>query len=467
MSEQDGRARAEESPETYDRILVDAPCTGLGALRRRPEARWRKSPADVPELTQLQGELLTAADRRAQARRDRRLRHVLAAPRRDRRRGRRCAPRVGSGARRARRPRRRQRRSRMPTPICRRRPTAPAALSCGRTGTTPTRCRSRCCAGSERWRTSLAAGGSPGAASTVELRPQRDDRARDAVRASSLASTRHDRLVRQRSWRARAARRRPAPRRRSRVRRRDCTTRPSRRARTRDARARRRSRAARADASRTARRTVSTMATPRTLLPCASRRGLNAATPNCDGRHREQPAADAALRGQPDAQQPLAREVVHAAARHDRQHIARDALLDDAVTAWSGSRRRTRASPPSRRGRAPSPAASTGGSTTRPTMSTGPVDHAVASAAGARARGCGRRWPTPTRTPTRRPTASAPRTPRASRRCARSARRRRRPSMSAVVAIAPALTIGFAGRPVPSSRLIALNGSPLGSAPTF
>ena len=59
VSEEDGRTRAGEGG--YDRILVDAPCTGLGALRRRPEARWRKSPADVPELTQLQGELLTAA----------------------------------------------------------------------------------------------------------------------------------------------------------------------------------------------------------------------------------------------------------------------------------------------------------------------------------------------------------------------------------------------------------------------
>ena len=59
VSEQDGRTRAGSG--AYDRILVDAPCTGLGALRRRPEARWRKSPADVPELTQLQGELLGAA----------------------------------------------------------------------------------------------------------------------------------------------------------------------------------------------------------------------------------------------------------------------------------------------------------------------------------------------------------------------------------------------------------------------
>lgn len=59
VSEEDGRSRAGDGG--YDRILVDAPCTGLGALRRRPEARWRKQPADVPELSALQGELLSAA----------------------------------------------------------------------------------------------------------------------------------------------------------------------------------------------------------------------------------------------------------------------------------------------------------------------------------------------------------------------------------------------------------------------
>ena len=46
---------------TADRVLLDAPCTGLGALRRRPEARWRRRPADLPPLTRLQGELLSAA----------------------------------------------------------------------------------------------------------------------------------------------------------------------------------------------------------------------------------------------------------------------------------------------------------------------------------------------------------------------------------------------------------------------
>ncbi|MFC7549856.1 RsmB/NOP family class I SAM-dependent RNA methyltransferase [Plantactinospora sp. GCM10030261] len=45
----------------FDRVLVDAPCTGLGALRRRPESRWRRQPSDLPPLTRLQRELLGAA----------------------------------------------------------------------------------------------------------------------------------------------------------------------------------------------------------------------------------------------------------------------------------------------------------------------------------------------------------------------------------------------------------------------
>jgi len=46
---------------TFDRVLLDVPCSGLGALRRRPEARWRKSQADVKELAALQRTLLRAA----------------------------------------------------------------------------------------------------------------------------------------------------------------------------------------------------------------------------------------------------------------------------------------------------------------------------------------------------------------------------------------------------------------------
>lgn len=45
----------------YDRILVDAPCSGLGALRRRPEARWRREASDIDALAVLQRELLATA----------------------------------------------------------------------------------------------------------------------------------------------------------------------------------------------------------------------------------------------------------------------------------------------------------------------------------------------------------------------------------------------------------------------
>ena len=48
-------------PAGFDRVLVDTPCTGLGALRRRPEARWRRGPGDVPALVKLQRELLASA----------------------------------------------------------------------------------------------------------------------------------------------------------------------------------------------------------------------------------------------------------------------------------------------------------------------------------------------------------------------------------------------------------------------
>lgn len=46
---------------SFGRVLADVPCTGLGALRRRPESRWRRSPADLPGLVGLQRRLLAAA----------------------------------------------------------------------------------------------------------------------------------------------------------------------------------------------------------------------------------------------------------------------------------------------------------------------------------------------------------------------------------------------------------------------
>ena len=48
-------------PETFDRVLVDAPCSGLGALRRRPEARWRRRPEELLELVLLQRALVESA----------------------------------------------------------------------------------------------------------------------------------------------------------------------------------------------------------------------------------------------------------------------------------------------------------------------------------------------------------------------------------------------------------------------
>jgi 16S rRNA (cytosine967-C5)-methyltransferase len=56
----DGREPPWE-PGSFDRVLLDAPCTGLGALRRRPEVRWRRAPDDVPPLEELQTELLASA----------------------------------------------------------------------------------------------------------------------------------------------------------------------------------------------------------------------------------------------------------------------------------------------------------------------------------------------------------------------------------------------------------------------
>lgn len=56
----DGRDFGNMHPNKADRVLVDAPCSGLGSLRRRPESRWRKSPADLSDLAPLQRELLNS-----------------------------------------------------------------------------------------------------------------------------------------------------------------------------------------------------------------------------------------------------------------------------------------------------------------------------------------------------------------------------------------------------------------------
>jgi 16S rRNA (cytosine967-C5)-methyltransferase len=47
----------------YDRVLVDAPCTGTGTWRRNPDARWNLTALDIAELTELQGRILDSAAR--------------------------------------------------------------------------------------------------------------------------------------------------------------------------------------------------------------------------------------------------------------------------------------------------------------------------------------------------------------------------------------------------------------------
>ena len=60
-AETGGDAAAAPGPARFDRVLLDAPCSGLGVLRRRPEARWRLDPAEIDRLAALQRELLAAS----------------------------------------------------------------------------------------------------------------------------------------------------------------------------------------------------------------------------------------------------------------------------------------------------------------------------------------------------------------------------------------------------------------------
>lgn len=57
----DGRTVGREMPGRFSRVLADVPCSGLGALRRRPESRWRRVPGDIGHLGVLQRELLESA----------------------------------------------------------------------------------------------------------------------------------------------------------------------------------------------------------------------------------------------------------------------------------------------------------------------------------------------------------------------------------------------------------------------
>jgi 16S rRNA (cytosine967-C5)-methyltransferase len=61
VREADGTTIGASSPAAFSRVLADVPCTGMGALRRRPESRWRRSPGDVGSLGRLQRDLLASA----------------------------------------------------------------------------------------------------------------------------------------------------------------------------------------------------------------------------------------------------------------------------------------------------------------------------------------------------------------------------------------------------------------------
>jgi 16S rRNA (cytosine967-C5)-methyltransferase len=54
----DAREAARHFRKWADRVLVDAPCTGLGTLRRRPEIRWHREPGDIARLAELQGAIM-------------------------------------------------------------------------------------------------------------------------------------------------------------------------------------------------------------------------------------------------------------------------------------------------------------------------------------------------------------------------------------------------------------------------
>ena len=68
----------------YDRVLVDPPCSDLGTLQSRPDARWRKSPEQVAELSGLQARILDAAVQRGEAGRQARLLDLHDQPGRER-----------------------------------------------------------------------------------------------------------------------------------------------------------------------------------------------------------------------------------------------------------------------------------------------------------------------------------------------------------------------------------------------
>jgi 16S rRNA (cytosine967-C5)-methyltransferase len=61
--EQDAAKDVREEWEQYDRVLVDAPCSGTGIIRRKPDIKWNRDPSDVSALVEIQRKILYNAGR--------------------------------------------------------------------------------------------------------------------------------------------------------------------------------------------------------------------------------------------------------------------------------------------------------------------------------------------------------------------------------------------------------------------
>ena len=58
--EQDASIYHPEYNEAFDKILLDVPCMGIGVIKRKPDIKWQKRPEDIPEVTKLQEQIITA-----------------------------------------------------------------------------------------------------------------------------------------------------------------------------------------------------------------------------------------------------------------------------------------------------------------------------------------------------------------------------------------------------------------------
>ncbi len=423
VSEMDGLVRAAASPATYDRILVDAPCTGLGCAPPSPRGPLAQVAGRRTVAHRAADRAAHRGDRRRASGRDRRVRHVLAAPRRDGRCGRRGPPGVRRdrrGARRARRDRRHRHDRSPPSRAVRRIPprTAVAPSAQHRRDVDLRSCDgSSAQAGSCGSSTKRMPGGS--AASSASSTPI----ACGWLRAISLVSTSSSAPAGDFSANSRSSGEQPLGAREAQFAA-DADDPARRRAlhshrRVRDALVR----LEQMHAEPLRERLDDGASAHAVAVPVQAR----AVRRDAELRRRdgEDPSADAALRRQPDPQHPFPREVVHAAARHDRDHIARDPLADHSVT--GGGVHAAERECPGHDGEVADGHEHRALSEVRLHREVdGPVEHPVRAQQVAERPVAVSGASIPTGRPPRRPTATGPRRPTGSRRHGRCARRCRR-----------------------------------------